>query len=60
MSFPEMEVIAATADASETIAWSNITNTLVGITGTAIGIGQENPTAIVGQDGCTSGACLAL
>jgi hypothetical protein len=49
-------LIAATTDASETIAWSNITNILVGTTGTAIGIGQANTTAIVGQSGCTSGA----
>jgi len=48
-------LIAATTDASETIAWSNII-TLVGTTGTAIGIGQANTTTIVGQSGCTSGA----
>jgi hypothetical protein len=49
-------LIAATEDQSTGIAWSNITNTLVGTTGTAIGTGQANTTAIVGQDGCTSGA----
>ena len=53
-------LIAATADASETIAWSNITNTSVGTTGTAIGTGQANTTTIVGQvvgeTACTSGA----
>ena len=51
-------LIAATADQNggAAIAWSNIENTLVGTTGTAIGIGQANTTAIVGQDGCTSGA----
>jgi hypothetical protein len=48
-------LIAATADQSAGIAWSNITNILVG-TGTAIGTGQANTTAIVGQNGCTSGA----
>jgi hypothetical protein len=53
-------LIAATADASETIAWSNITDTSVGTTGTAIGTGQANTTTIVGQvvgeTACTSGA----
>jgi hypothetical protein len=49
-------LIAATADQSTGIAWSNITGTLVGTTGTAIGTGQTNTTAIVGQGGCTSGA----
>jgi hypothetical protein len=51
-------LIAATADliGGPTITWSNISNTLVGTTGTAIGTGQANTTAIVGQDGCTSGA----
>lgn len=51
-------LIAATADQNggATIAWSNITNTLVGTTGTALGTGQANTTAIVGQGGCTSGA----
>jgi hypothetical protein len=51
-------LIAATADQNggAAIAWSNITNTLVGTTGTAIGTGQTNTTAIVGQGGCTSGA----
>jgi hypothetical protein len=51
-------LIAALADQNggATIAWSNITDTLVGTTGTAIGTGQANTTAIVGQGGCTSGA----
>jgi hypothetical protein len=49
-------LIAATADQSTGIAWSNITNTLVGTTGTALGTGQANTTAIIGQGGCTSGA----
>jgi hypothetical protein len=51
-------LIATTADQNggAAIAWSNITNTLVGTTGTAIGTGQANTTAIVGQGGCTSGA----
>jgi len=48
-------LIAATADQSTGIVWSNIT-ALVGTTGTAIGTGQANTTAIVGQSGCTSGA----
>jgi hypothetical protein len=49
-------LIAATGDQSIGIAWSNITNTLVGTTGTALGTGQANTAAIVGQAGCTSGA----
>jgi len=49
-------LIAATGDQSTGIAWSNITNISVGTTGTAIGTGQANTTAIVGQAGCTSGA----
>jgi hypothetical protein len=50
-------LIAATADQNggAAIAWSNII-ALVGTTGTAIGTGQANTTAIVGQSGCTSGA----
>jgi hypothetical protein len=51
-------LIAAAADQNggAAIAWSNIIDTLVGTTGTALGTGQANTTAIVGQDGCTSGA----
>jgi hypothetical protein len=49
-------LIAATADQNLEIEWSNITITSVGTTGTAIGTGQANTTAIVGQAGCTSGA----
>ena len=50
-------LIAAAADQNggATIAWSNII-ALVGTTGTAIGTGQANTTAIVGQSGCDSGA----
>jgi hypothetical protein len=48
-------LIAATADQSIGTAWSNKTNAWV-TTGTAIGTGQANTTAIVGQSGCTSGA----
>ena len=48
-------LIAATADQSAGILWSNITSTWVGTT-TAIGTGQANTTAIVGQAGCTRGA----
>jgi hypothetical protein len=48
-------LIAAIADQSTGMVWSNIT-ALVGTTGTAIGTGQANTTAIVGQGGCTSGA----
>ena len=48
-------LIAATADQSTGKAWSNIT-ALVGTTGTAIGTGQANTTAIINQAGCMSGA----
>jgi len=48
-------LIAATSDQGSA-AWSNITNFLLGTTGTALGTGQANTTAIVGQAGCTSGA----
>ena len=53
-------LIAATADQHEgaTLVWSNISDTLVGTTGTAIGTGQANTTAIVGQIGCTYGAAV--
>jgi len=36
--------------------WSNITTTLIGTTGTAIGTGQANTNAIVDQNGCDRGA----
>ncbi len=53
-------LIAATADAKSTMPWSNITSTLVGTTGTALGDGQANTTLIVNQIvdtiHCTSGA----
>ncbi len=48
-------LIAASADQSTGIAWSNITDTLVG-TATAIGTGKTNTAAIVAQAGCTGGA----
>jgi len=49
-------LIAATADQSINMAWSNITNVLIGTTGTAIGTGPANTIAIVNQAGCISGA----
>jgi hypothetical protein len=49
-------LIAAIADASLKWKWSNIIDTSVGTTGTAIGTGQANTTTIVGQNDCTSGA----
>jgi hypothetical protein len=50
-------LIAATADsAASTMACTNITGTLIGTTGTAMGTGRANTTAIVGQAGCDSGA----
>lgn len=45
---------AAPSDQSH--AWSNITNTAIGTTGTAIGTGQANTTAIIGQAGHTDSA----
>ncbi|MBA7517446.1 hypothetical protein ES705_09500 [subsurface metagenome] len=52
----EHGLIAATADATLLMAWSNIIDASVGTTGTALGTGQANTTAIVGQSGCESGA----
>ena len=51
-------LIAAAADQSTGIAWSNVTDALIGpaASGTGIGTGQGNTTAIVSQAGCTSGA----
>jgi len=49
-------VTTANQNGGATITWSNITDTLVGTTGTALGTGQANTTAIVGQSGCKSGA----
>ena len=49
-------LIAATADAGSTMAWSNITDSSVGDTGEAIGTGQANTTLIVSQADCSSGA----
>jgi len=49
---------AAPSDQIASIAWSNITDTATNFMGmgNAIGNGQGNTTAIVGQAGCTSGA----
>jgi len=47
---------AAPTDQSIAQAWSNITNVAIGITGTAIGTGQANTTAIIGQAGHTDSA----
>jgi len=51
-------LIATEADATSKMSWSNIFSTEVGAAaqGQAIGTGQANTTAIVGQTGCTSGA----
>ena len=49
-------LIAAAADATSTMAWSNIASTLVGDTEMSIGYGQANTTLIVNQSGCASGA----
>ena len=51
-------LIAALADQSAGIAWSNIQSTRVGLTGTAIGTGRSNTAGIVAQPGCASGAAL--
>ena len=48
-------LIAAKTDQSEGIAWSNITDAAVVATGTAIGTGRANTTAIVGQTSAKSG-----
>ncbi len=48
-------LIAATVDQSAGAAWSNILSTLVG-TGTAIGTGSANTTAIINQAGHTGSA----
>lgn len=48
---------AAPADQSNS-AWSNITGTLIGTTGTAIGTGKTNTAAIIGQSGHTASAAL--
>lgn len=47
---------AAPSDQSTSQAWSNITSTLIGTTGTAIGNGQANTTAIINQSGHTDSA----
>jgi hypothetical protein len=49
-------LIAATADQSTGIAWSNITSTLVGGTDTAYGTGAANTTKIIAQAGHSSSA----
>jgi hypothetical protein len=48
-------LVAAKVDQSTTQIWSNITNVLV-TTGTAIGTGQANTIAIIGQTGHTTSA----
>ena len=49
---------ASPADLSNTQIWSNLTSTAIGVTarGTAIGTGQGNTTAIIGQVGHTDSA----
>ncbi len=47
---------AAPSDQSAGKAWSNITGTAIATTGTAIGTGQANTTAIIGQAGHTDSA----
>lgn len=47
---------AAPSDQSTGIAWSNITNALIGSTGTAIGTGKQNTLDIIAQAGHTDSA----
>lgn len=47
---------AAPSDQSASNTWSNITATLIGTTGTAIGTGTQNTLDIIGQAGHTSSA----
>ncbi len=47
---------AAPTDQSTDSVWSNLDTTLLGTTGTAIGTGQANTTAIIGQVGHTDSA----
>lgn len=47
---------AASSDQSAGKAWSNITDAAIGTTGTAIGTGQANTTAIIAQEGHTDSA----
>ena len=46
----------APTDQSTSQAWSNITGTAIGTTGTAIGTGQANTNAIIAQSGHTASA----
>ena len=48
-------LVAAPSNQSSS-AWSNITSTLIGTTGTAIGSGESNTNAIIGQSGHTASA----
>jgi uncharacterized protein (TIGR02145 family) len=47
---------ASNTDTSVSSTWSNIINSLIGTTGTAIGTGQANTTAIISQAGQTDSA----
>jgi hypothetical protein len=47
---------AAPSDQSTSQAWSNVTGTAIGATGTAIGTGQANTTVIINQAGHTDSA----
>jgi len=49
---------AAPGNQSASQAWSNITDVLIGTTGTAIGTGQANTTAIIAQAGHVTSAAL--
>jgi hypothetical protein len=49
----------AASDTNSSIIWSDIGNTLIGTTGSAIGTGFDNSMAISGQSGCTTGAARA-
>ena len=49
-------LVAALADQSASMAWSNIVAADAGAAGVALGTGQANTTAIVSQVGCVGGA----
>jgi uncharacterized protein (TIGR02145 family) len=49
---------AALSDLSTSQVWSNVTSTLIGTTGTAIGSGNANTLAIINQNGHINSAAL--
>lgn len=49
-------LVSAKSDQSTYQVWSNISDTMIGTTGTAVGAGQANTTAIISQSGHTESA----